>query len=99
MTGIITGQAPAVAGNKRDYFNYVSFGYLGSNYAYCYDVWNYHYTAISRANLVIAAVNNAGDADDASATYAGFMANAAKYARLAINEGYSMRPTGAVPYG
>lgn len=88
MTGIITGQAPAVAGTKRDYFNYVSFGYLGSNYAYCYDVWNYHYTAISRANLVIAAVNNAGDADDASATYAGFMANAAKYARLAINEGY-----------
>ena len=96
LTDIITGQAP-IASTRWDYYNYVSLGYLGSNYGYCYDVWNYHYTAISRANLAIAAINNAGGADDASATYAGFMGNALAYrafAYLNVSRLLEYKPTG-----
>ncbi len=82
MTDILTGQAP-IATTTWDYFNYVSYGYLGSNYAYCYDVWNYHYSTISRANLTIAAVNNAGGAEEASDKYAGYLGNALAYRAFA----------------
>lgn len=82
MTDILTGQAP-VATTTWDYFNYVSYGYLGSNYAYCYDVWNFHYSTISRANLAIAAVNNVGGAVEASDKYAGYLGNALAYRAFA----------------
>lgn len=78
MTDVLTGQTP-IATNTWDYYLYASLGYLGGNYAYCYDVWNYHYSAIKRANLTIEAISDVGGADDASDTYAKDMGNALAY--------------------
>lgn len=82
LTDILTGQAP-IASTSWDYFMYPSLGYLGSNYAYCYDVWSYHYATINRANLTIEAIDNVGGADDASNTYAGYLGNALAYRAFA----------------
>lgn len=82
LTDILTGQAP-IATTTWDYFMYPSLGYLGSNYAYCYDVWSFHYSTIKRANLTIGAINNVGGTDDASDTYAGYLGNALAYRAFA----------------
>ena len=82
LTDILTGLAP-IASTSWDYFMYPSLGYLGSNYAYSYDVWNYHYATIKRANLTIEAVNDVGGGDKASDTYAGYLGNALAYRAFA----------------